>query len=477
MAYLHGERTQANLFPQSIEDYVSPSDPVRVYDFFVDRLDFEDLGIHLDRHQVGPPEYDPKAMMKLLVYGYSYGIRSSRKLERATYHNLSFIWLMGNLKPDHKTIARFRRDNLDALKKVLKQCVRLCLKLKLIEGNILFIDGTKVGANASIDCSFTKVRCERLLKKADRRIEEILSECEVVDQAEEGQGSLVQMRDELKEARLLKDKVEEALEELEESGRKSINTTDPDCRHVKSRHGVIAGYNLQAVVDDKNGLIVHTDVVNNNNDVQQFRGQIEQANEVLGRKCEIACADSGYASTRELKSVADQGIKVIVPSQDQARKKPLGPFGKDKFVYDRKRGCYICPEGQVLRYRKTDFKTRQKTYQVAHPLICQCCRNFGVCTKAKQGRAIVILIDQEIKKQLEAQYASPESQIIYRRRKQRVEYPFGHLKLNMGVRSFLLRGIRGVRAEASILATCFNLTRLITLMGVPRLVFQWSTIR
>ena len=103
MAYLHGERAQANLFPQSIEDYVSPNDPVRVYDTFVDQLEFGGLGIYLDPHQVGPSEYDPKAMLKLLVYGYSYGIRSSRKLERATYHNLSFIWLMGGLKPDHKT--------------------------------------------------------------------------------------------------------------------------------------------------------------------------------------------------------------------------------------------------------------------------------------------------------------------------------------------------------------------------------------
>ena len=476
MAYLHGERAQANLFPQSIEDYVSPSDPVHVYDYFVDRLDFEDLGIPLDPHQVGPPEYDPKAMLKLLVYGYSYGIRSSRKLERATYHNLSFIWLMGGLKPDHKTIARFRRDNLDALKKVLKQCVRLCLKLKLIEGNILFVDGTKVGANASIDRSFTKVRCERLLKKADRRIEEILTECEAVDQSEEGQSTLVQMEDELKETRVLKDKVREVLEELEESGRKSINTTDPDCRHVKGRHGFITGYNLQSVVDDKNGLIVHTDVVNDNNDVRQFRDQIEQADKVLEARCRVACGDAGYACTEELKAIDEQGIKVIVPSQDQVRKKPLGPFGRDKFVYDRKRDCYLCPEGQVLRYRKTDFKTRQRTYQVTHPSICHRCRNFGECTKAKQGRAIVVLLDQEIKERLEVQYASPESQVIYQRRKQRVEHPFGHLKRNLGVRSFLLRGLRGVRAEASILATCFNLTRLTTLMGVSGLVHEWSTI-
>src|SRR5271168_5054317 len=133
MPYITGERKQSSLLPYSIEDCVDPRDPVRVYDAFVDQLNFEQLGIHLDSNQVGHPEFDPVAMLKLLVYGYSYGIRSSRKLERATYHNVSFIWLMGGLKPDHKTIACFRRDQAAALKSVLKQCARVCLRLGLIE--------------------------------------------------------------------------------------------------------------------------------------------------------------------------------------------------------------------------------------------------------------------------------------------------------------------------------------------------------
>jgi transposase len=88
---------------------VAPNDPVRAYDAFVEALDFNALGIEMDPNRVGNPEYDPKAMLKLFVYGYSYGIKSSRKLERELYHNLSFIWLMGGLKPDHKTISEFRR--------------------------------------------------------------------------------------------------------------------------------------------------------------------------------------------------------------------------------------------------------------------------------------------------------------------------------------------------------------------------------
>ena len=158
MAYRYGDRKQKTLFPQSIDEYIPHDAPVRAYDVFVDSLDFNELGIKIEPHKVGCPQYAPKNMLKLLLYGYSYGVRSSRKLEREAHYNLSFIWLTGGLKPDHKTIAEFRRKNKSALKNVLKQCARLCIKLDLIEGNTLFVDGSNIRANASIKNSWTKER-------------------------------------------------------------------------------------------------------------------------------------------------------------------------------------------------------------------------------------------------------------------------------------------------------------------------------
>lgn len=221
MAYRYGNRGQIQLLPPSIEEYVSVNDPVRAYDAFVDALDFEELGIVWDEHKVGNSTYDPKAMLKLLVYGYSYGHRSSRRLERAVHHNVSFMWLMGNLKPDHKTIANFRKNNKSVLKKVLQQsfdfaqdsepvelCARLCIKLDLIEGNTLFVDSSKIRANASIlrftqdgersrtiKNTWTEDKCNRYLKHIDEHIESILAECEAVDEREEDQKSR-QRRDE-----------------------------------------------------------------------------------------------------------------------------------------------------------------------------------------------------------------------------------------------------------------------------------------
>ena len=176
MALRTSNRYQMALLPQSIEEYVAEDDPVRAYDMFVERLDFASLGIDLNPYKVGNAAYDPKAMTKLLVYGYSYGVKSSRKLERECYHNISFIWLMGGLKPDHKTIAEFRRTNKKALKNVLRNCAQVCISLDLIAGNVLFADGTKIRANAARGKSHDKAYYETKLVDVERRIDQLLNE-------------------------------------------------------------------------------------------------------------------------------------------------------------------------------------------------------------------------------------------------------------------------------------------------------------
>ena len=469
MAYRYGDRRQRTLFPQSVDEYISQDAPVRAYDAFVDALDFAELGIEIKPHKVGCPQYNPKIMLKLLLYGYSYGVRSSRKLERETHYNLSFIWLTGGLKPDHKTIAEFRKNNKIALKRVLKQCARLCVKLDLIEGNTLFVDGTKIRANASIKNSWPKDRCNKHLKKIDNRIKEILSECDAADRQEEEHPSLVKMQEDLKDQEALKSRVKNILNELETEDKKSINTTDPDSKPMRSIQGSHAAYNVQSVVDEKHGLIVNSDVVSENNDHHQFADQIEQANETLGKKCKTACADAGYSSIDELEKIDAQNIKVVVPSQKQALKKPNeDPFDKSNFEYDNANDCYICPQGHILKYSYTNTVKKAKVYRGGSA--CRQCRYFGECTKQPRGRGISRLLKADLQQKLEAQYQEPESQQTYGLRKQKVELPFGHIKRNLKVDSFLLRGLAGVKAEASLFASCFNLTRMANILGVAGLV-------
>ncbi|MBI4681375.1 MAG: transposase [Nitrospirae bacterium] len=104
---------------------------------------------------------------------------------------------------------------------------------------------------------------------------------------------------------------------------------------MHSIQGSHAGYNVQGVVDDKHGLIVHTDAVSETSDVNQFARQIEQASELFEKPCDAACADAGYADTDELEKIDAQGIKVIVPSQRQALHEEEGPFSKSHFTYDK----------------------------------------------------------------------------------------------------------------------------------------------
>jgi len=470
MAYQYGDRYQTNLFPQSIEEYVAENDPVRAYDAFVETLNLMELGIIWDEEQVGHPEYDPKAMLKLLVYGYSYGIRSSRKLERATHHNVSFIWLMGGLMPDHKTIARFRKNNKKSLKNILKQCAQLCIKLGLIEGNTLFIDGSKIRANASIDNIWTQERCEKYLKNIDEHIESILKECDFIDEKEQNKDSLVKLNEELKNKEVLKSKVQDIMKELKTKELESINSTDSDCVKVKGRQGTHAGYNGQIVVDQKHGLIVHSDVVNENNDDNQFTQQVTQANETLGKKCKNACADAGYANTDELKKIDDQNINVIVPTQKQAHDTKPEPFDKEHFTYDSKNDCYYCPEGHRLRYKNFDAIKNHKTYIMENKKHCLACKHYGICTIAKCGRAITRLFNEETKQKLEKIYSSKESQVTYKLRQQKVELPFGHIKRNLGVNAFLLKGLDGVKAEMSLFSSCFNIARLISIFGVKAFI-------
>ena len=470
-----GDRHQPALLPSSIEDYVGTEDRVRAYDAFIDYA--VEAGINLPRDtDMGRPLYDPKTMLKLLAYSYSYGVRSSRQIERSCHHNLSFIWLTGGLKPDHKTIASFRRRHTALLKDILKQCVRFCLKSGLIDGNVLFLDGTKIRANAGLHNSWTPERCRKVLERMDQKIEALLAECEAADQSEEGQTDHVRLSSDLKESAALREQVRKIHQELKNEDRSCHNTTDPDCATMKSRQGVHAAYNVQQSVDDKHGLIVHTDVVSQATDIRQFADQVEKIEQALPKPPVTVCADAGYACTEEIKKPLEKGIDVVVPSNAQAAETIPGPFHHDAFSYNLSTDTYLCPEGQTLEYSGVDKPGISRAYGVPDPLTCRACRHFGVCTSSPRGRKIKRLIDEDVKKRVEARYASPEGQAIYRRRKERAELPFGFIKRALKADSFLLRGRQGVLAEASLWAASFNLTRLITLLGGVRpLVEKFQT--
>jgi transposase len=469
MALRQGKREQMQFLPPSIEQYIPEEAPVRVYDAFGDSLNLHELGIEYDADREGNPAYDPRSMLKLLIYAYSYGLRSSRKIERETHYNLSFIWLMGGLKPDHKTIAEYRRNNPEALHKALQQCARLCLKLNLIEGNILFLDGTKIRGNSALKHSWNKEKCEKILAQADQKIEETLRAAEAEDAAEEGEPSLVSLPSQLLEHNRLKETVIQIMDELKQSGKSSLNTTDKESASFNGIHGAGSGYNAQVVVDDKYGLIVNADAVSAGNDFGQMSGQIEQAQDVLGHAPQKAVADAGYSDISDLKNLDEQNIGLIVPHKEQVNAKKVGEFDKRNFIYDEAKDRYNCPEGHPLRFAQVIQQSQNRLYTMQKKSYCLNCRHFGQCTHSKSGRKLERPPEEDLKRKLEQAYVLPENQAIYKRRQAKIELVFGHFKKNLGMNFFLLRGRAGARTETSLLSICFNIRRMVTILGQQRL--------
>ena len=465
MALKTPDRYQTTYLPESIEEYVSQDDPVRAYDAIIDEIGHETLGLEKQWKKVGNSPYDPMSMMKLLVFAYSYGWKSSRKIERALYHNLAFIWLAGGLKPDHKTIAEFRRKHLNTLKTLLKQTARICIELKLIAGNVLFLDGSKIRGNASINQTKTIETLEKRLNHIDDRIDKLLDAIEAVDEDEAPNESYVKMSKELRKQTALKEKIQAAVKKGKGKKQKKVNTSDPEAVDFKSRQGSHTGLNAQAVADEKYGLLVHVDVVDQNNDHNQFTNQINQANENLSTPCKSAVADAGYFVVDDLKVIVDEEIDVIVPSQKQASNKEDTPFDKEKFQYNEETNDYVCPEGKRLSYSYFSKTRNQYKYRMKREADCKECPQFGKCTTAKRGRTITRLVNEELKNELETRYVSEEAQKLYSKRKERIEHPFGHIKRNLGCSSFLMRGLEAAKAEFSLYASCFNVSRMLTILG------------
>ena len=155
--YIDGQdRTQSVLFPERLDDWVEEDNPVRVVDVFIDALDLAQLGFERAQPaETGRPAYHPATLLKIYVYGYLNRIASSRRLERETQRNVELVWLTGRLMPDFKTIADFRRDNGEAIRRVCREFVLLCRQLQLFGDATVAIDGSKFKAVNNRDKNFT----------------------------------------------------------------------------------------------------------------------------------------------------------------------------------------------------------------------------------------------------------------------------------------------------------------------------------
>ncbi|MDD4803296.1 MAG: transposase [Syntrophomonas sp.] len=250
MAYIKGEdRQQITLFPESIDEYISEDNQVRVIEAFVIRLDVAKLGFKYSQEDtIGRPSYNPRDMLKLYLYGYLNRIRSSRRLETEAGRNLELIWLMRKLKPDFKTIADFRKDNKKPLMQVFKQFSLLCKEWNLYSREVVAVDGSKFRASNSKRNNYNEKKLKRHLKYIDEKIEQYMNELEAGDQAEAGthKPTAEEIKQRIKELKDREFNYEEKLEGLQNSEDKEISTTDPDARLMAvNNNGIEVCYNVQ----------------------------------------------------------------------------------------------------------------------------------------------------------------------------------------------------------------------------------------
>jgi transposase len=393
----------------------------------------------------GYPPYHPALMTALLLYGYSVGIYSSRRLDRACQERVDFMAVTGRETPDFRTIAAFRRRHLKALRGLFVQVVALCQRAGLVSLGHVALDGTKIQANASKHKAMSYERMkmeERRLKaevgawldraeSADRLEDRDLGEAKRGDELPAWVADKEKRREKIREARasLEAEAKEAAMKEQEERDKKGPrgpsspgpepapiptkpdpkaqrNFTDPQSRILKAKDGFIQGYNAQAVVDADSQVIVAEDVIAQQNDVGHAVAMIEQVRENVGRYPKELSADAGYCSEANLKAILRRRIRGYVATGRQVH------------------GATSATNEEGRKQRPHTIAMRARLRRGGH-----------------RSR--------------------------YRLRKQTVEPVFGQAKHARGFRQFLLRGLDQVRGEWSLVSTAHNLLKLFRAQVVP----------
>ena len=432
---------QPLLLPPSLQDWLPEEHLARFIAAVVDELDLSRLVSRYGRKDGrGKAAYHPAMLLRLVLYGYAIGVRSSRKIEKATYENVAFRYLAAGEHPDHDVIAEFRKTHLEELSRLFAATLQLCQKAGLVKLGQIAIDGTKVAANASRQESRSYERLsekEKLLEEAKRLLQEAAT-ADAKEDEEFGKGKrgdelpeeLATAERQLAKIRAAKQELErEAREKAEQAEREKAeqegksrdeaqrkrwqrakagvpdaksqgNLTDPESRLMMDGMSktYVQGYNAQAAVTEGSHIIVGQTVTQEPNDRQQLTPMLQQVEQNVGSTPELTTADAGYWSEHVIVGLQAAGRNVLVP-----------------------------PDGGKMNGQQELPKT------------------------APRGPAA-----QQMRERLKQE----EQQKLYRKRNGTVEPVFGVIKEILGYRRFLLRGLKKVQGEWSLICTSFNLRKL-----------------
>lgn len=474
MKYIQGaDRFQITLFPESIDDYISENNPVRIIDVYIEKLDHKALGFSkTECPPVGRPPYNPKDLSKLYLYGYLNRIRSSRRLEHEAARNIEVIWLLKKLKPDFKTIADFRKDNKKAIKNLFRDFNKLCDEWGLFGKELVAIDGSKFRACNSKKNNFNAKKLERHIKYIDEKIDQYMQDLDNGDKAEAGdrKPDTKEVEEIIEELQKRKEKYEGYQKQLQETGQSEISTTDPDARLMSSNNnGIDVSYNVQTAVDSKHKLVMDFEAIQNPNDLGELATMALGTKELFNIEQFELLADKGYYKAEDLKICVENGIIPFVAKQTYSNGTGDKDFYSDKFIYDKEKKVYICPAGKELYYyRERKSKGKVFGYEYKNNAACKDCEFKERCTKSQKGRSICRHVDQDFLDTINIQ--TEQNKDKYLQRQTIVEHPFGTIKRGLDAYYFLTRGKLSVTAELALTYLAYNFKRVINVFGVKEII-------
>ena len=469
-------RDQTVLFPNTIDQYVDKENPVRFIDAFVDGLNLEKLGFkHSIPADTGRPSYNPSDLLKLYVYGYLNQVRSSRKLEKECHRNVEVMWLMKKLTPDHKTIAEFRKDNVDCIKGVFQEFLYLCRSLDLYGAQLVAIDGTKFKAVNSKGNNLNEKTVAQRLKQTEDKITEYLKELDsndVNDSEEDDTAKVSEVKEKISQLEERKQQYEHIQSQMKATGQREVSLVDPDSRLMRvDSQRLEVGYNVQASVDAKQHLIVDYDVINNSTDHHQLVKDALAAKETLGVQRLDVLSDKGFYVEKDIFDCENNGITVFmpIPAALNPYKRigvPEPAFYSDKFVYFDAKDTYVCPAGVEMPFWKRSNRGIGFEGKLYRSMGCDSCLVRGKCTRNRRGRYMFRGEFDGAVDRLRARLETSEGKGKCRMRRLLSEHPFGTMKRAFNQGYLLLKGLRKVKGEVGFTMLAYNIRRAINILGV-----------
>ena len=481
MNFLSKDRNQTHIIGYSLDDFVPKDAKCRFVVSLVNELNLKALYQRYSNQ--GNPAFEPSTMLATWFYSYSEGESRTRKVEDLCKRDLHYIYISANLQPDHTSLSRFRKANIDLMTEYFTQLVLLIKKKNLSQFKDIAIDGTKIQAASSKCKSVTEEGLARELKKIRQQIKDYLEECEFNDM--DPDTDVLNIRRQIKS---LKSKEQQLLDQdkeikkrkkkLKTEHRKNhrMNLTEPDAHLMNKVNGnqKLPAYNAQVSIDTKTQIIAANDVVCDRNDVHQFKQQHRNVEHTLGRDAEREyTTDSGYHSLEQLEYVEEKQIKAIIADKSpksRSQSKPVkennilgkSKFDRSDFIYNIQEDYYQCPAGKKLVYQEMTrcHGRKSRRYKCFD---CRRCNYRLRCLPQNNNGDFRQIVRDKNEFLAEKMYHKTQTEYGKNKliqRKYTIEGVFGNLKENLGYRRFRLRGLSSVKGEFNLMCIAHNINKI-----------------